>query len=183
MSIIAHTPYRSLWRTALVAGIVIAILAMAAPMVSAHEDTGVRLLIPSVGVDAPIVRLGIREFANGDVTWDTSTITSEVGFLDGMTWFGQPGNTVLGGHSELEGRVPAVFYDLDKVAVGDEVVVTHADGALRYVVTRAFEVNRRDLSILYPTNHEQLTIITCDTDSFTGSGYARRTVVIAERVG
>jgi LPXTG-site transpeptidase (sortase) family protein len=167
----------------IIAGIIITFAWFGTTIVTAHEDTGAVISIPSIGVNAPVVRLGLRQFANGDVTWDTSTITTQVGHLDGMGWFGQAGNTVLGGHSELAGRSPAVFYDLDKVEIGDEIVVTIGDTVYRYTVTRTFEVGQRDLSILYPTNNEQLTIMTCDTDSLSGGQYVRRTVIVAERAG
>jgi len=147
----------------------------------AFEDTGVTLSIPSIGVEAPIVSIGIRQFPNGDVTWDTTALTSQVGFLQGTAWFGQGGNIVLGGHSELADRVPTVFYELDQVAVGDEIFVITGDGHIRYVVTEVTTVNYRDLSILYPTASERLTIMTCDTASFSGGGYAQRDVIIAER--
>lgn len=149
--------------------------------VYATRDLGASISIPSIGVQAPVVRIGIRAFPNGEVTWDTSGLTTQVGHLEGMAWFGQSGNIVLGGHSELANRVPTVFYDLEEVAVGDEVIITQGSTTWRYVVTDTFEVSYRDLSILYPTTTERLTIITCALGSFSGSSYSRRTVVIAER--
>lgn len=148
----------------------------------AYVSTGARLSIPSIEVDAPIVTLGIRAFSNGDVTWDTTEITSQVGFLDGMAWFGQGGNTAIGGHSELADRVPAVFYQLDQVAVGDDIFVTVDGNQIHYRVTNTFTVRYTDLTILYPTSAEQLTLFTCDTASFNGGNYTRRDVVVAERV-
>ena len=148
----------------------------------AYVPTGATLSIPSIELNAPIVTIGIRAFANGAVTWDTSQIESEVGFLDGMSWFGQGGNTVLGGHSELADRVPAVFYELDRVAVGDEIIVTANGTEIHYQVTDTFTVNQSDLSILYPTSDEQLTLFTCDIESYNNGSYNRRDVVIATRI-
>jgi len=147
------------------------------------EDAVATITIPSIDVETSIVTLHIRSFPGGEVTWDTSTITSEVGFLEGTAWFGQGGNIVLGGHSELAGRVPSVFYELDDVAVGDEIVISEGGRTWRYRVIDSYEVDFRDLSILYPTSSERLTIMTCDTDSLTTGGrYNRRVVIIAERV-
>lgn len=148
---------------------------------AAYVDMGTTISIPSIEVEAPIVRIGIRAFPNGDVSWDTTRLTRQVGFLEGMSWFGEGGNIVLGGHSELTNRTPAVFYRLNEVAVGDEIIVTQGDTTWRYTVIQLREVGVRDLSILYPTNSERLTIMTCDINSFTGSAYSRRTVIIAQR--
>ena len=150
--------------------------------VGAYDATGANISIPSIGVDASIVSIGIRSFPNGEVTWDTTQLTNEIGFLQGTSWFGQGGNIVLGGHSELADRVPTVFYELDRVAIGDEIIVTVDGTEVRYVVTDVFNVNYRDLSILYPSNSERLTLMTCDPESLSGDGYSRRDVVIAERV-
>lgn len=144
-------------------------------------DAEVTISIPAIEVEAPIVTLFIRAFPDGQVTWDTSEITSEVGYLDGLPWFGEGGNIVLGGHSELTGREPSVFYDLDDVELGDEIIVNDHGEEYVYIVTDIFEVEQYDLSILYPTNTEQLTLMTCDVDSLVGGVYNRRVVVIAER--
>lgn len=152
----------------------------AAPAVKAQG--GMTISIPSIGVEAPIVTLRLRVFPDNSVTWDTSRITSQVGYFEGTAWLGQGGNTVLGGHSELDDRVPTVFYDLDKVAIGDEIIVTEGGRELRYVVTSRRSVDPYDLSVIRPTMTERLTIITCDTTSFDDDEYNRRVVVVAERV-
>lgn len=167
--------------------LIINIVVFAAPVAAIEDgefdasEFDVTISIPSIEVEAPVVTLFIRAFPDGQVTWDTSTITSEVGYLDGLPWFGEGGNVVLGGHSELVGREPSVFYELDEVELGDEIIVNDHDEEYVYIVTDIFEVEQYDLSILYPTNGEQLTLMTCDTDSLVGGVYNRRVVVIAER--
>lgn len=174
--------FRSIFAISIMTFTVILVNSVFATPTEAYAPTGAHLSIPSISVNAPIVTLGIRAFPNGSVTWDTTDITSEVGFLDGLSWFGQNGNTAIGGHSELADRVPAVFYQLDQVVVGDDIFVNVDDNELHYRVTRTFNVSQSDLSILYPTNSEQLTLFTCDTTSLTGGTYTRRDVVVAERV-
>lgn len=143
---------------------------------------GTTISIPSIDVYAPVVPLNLRVFPDNNVTWDTSEITSQVGYLQGTAWLGEGGNTVLGGHSELDGRAPTVFYDLDKVALGDEIIITEDGRELRYVVVSLQAVAPDDLSAIQPTTSERLTIITCDTTSFDDDEYNRRVVVVAERV-
>jgi LPXTG-site transpeptidase (sortase) family protein len=150
---------------------------------SASGNERLTLSIPSIDLQAPVVELELRAFANGDVTWDTATLTTEAGLLKGLSRFGEQGNTVLGGHSELDNRKPTVFYELNKVAVGDEIIVTEAGKQWRYVVTRTLAVAWDDLSVLKPSaGGEWLTLITCDPTSFAGGDYDRRVVVLAERV-
>lgn len=152
---------------------------------AAAQDAIATLHIPAIEVSAPIVPIYIKAFADGNVTWDTSGLHMTSGYLDGTGWFGQAGNIVIGGHSELARGQADVFYRLDQVAVGAEITI-HIDGAeLRYVVVNVYRVNYQDLSPLYPTDHEQLTLITCDLGSYNASTgtYSNRVVVVAHRVG
>lgn len=143
-------------------------------------DPGTRLSIPSIGVEAPVIPIPIRAQSHG-VTWDTSRLKMSVGFLELTDWFGSGGNTVLGGHSELARGQEDIFYYLDLVKVGDEIIV-NADGReFRYVVVQVFTVDQYDVEIVRPTPHEQLTLITCDTGSYNASNgeYDNRIVVVA----
>jgi LPXTG-site transpeptidase (sortase) family protein len=142
-----------------------------------------RLLIPSIEVNAPLHPVYVRQMPDGNSTWDVSGLHQSVGVFDGLTPIGQPGNAVIGGHSEQARGEADVFYNLHEVRVGDEVQVVAGENTLTYRVVSVREVNLYDLSILIDTEDERLTLITCDRDSFTGSGYGQRVVVVAQRVG
>lgn len=164
--------------------IVILTLLGAAQPAAATGGEGYRILIPSIQVEAPIVPVYIREFPNGDVTWDVSNLQMTVGHFEGLPHVGQGGNAVLGGHSEQARGQADVFYNLHRVSVGDSVIVTTGDTDFLYEVARVFSVSPNDLSVLYPSNAEQLTLITCDLASYQAENgaYSRRTVVVARRV-
>jgi len=148
-----------------------------APVISANEGQIGHLSIPSIGVEAPILTAPI-----GNGTWDVSHLHMTVGHLQHLPWFGQASNVVLGGHSlDTEGN-PDVFYNLSSVQVGDTITAYAGDQTFTYVVTEIRNVHYQDLSVLYPTNEERLTLITCDSASYNGSSYDRRDVVIATRV-
>lgn len=151
-------------------------------MVLSAQDTGTILVIPSINVNAAVVPIYVTELDNGDVTWDTRGLNMTVGHLSGLPWFGQGGNVVLGGHSERRRGEPDIFYQLDNVTVGQEIIVQTAGQELRYQVVETRRVNARDLSILMPSDGERLTLFTCDLDSYFGGNYANRFVVIAVRV-
>ncbi|MCA9914992.1 MAG: sortase [Anaerolineae bacterium] len=152
--------------------------------VAATGGEGLRILIPAIQIEAPIVPVYIREFPNGDVTWDVSNLQMAVGHFEGLPNIGQGGNIVLGGHSERERGEADVFYNLHRVSVGDSVIVTADDTSFHYEVEQVFSVPSSDLSVLYPSNSEQLTLITCDLASYQAENgaYSRRTVVVARRV-
>lgn len=156
------------------------LLAGTAMMTNAQENT--TIVIPSINVSAAVVPIFVSQMSNGDVTWDTRHLSMNVGHLSGLPWFGQGSNVVLGGHSELERGKPDVFYQLDAVTVGQEIIVYTGGQEYRYRVIETRVVNARDLSILMPTDGERLTLFTCDLGSYTGSDYSNRFVVIAERI-
>lgn len=141
-------------------------------------DAGVAISIPSIDVNAPIVTLPIRDLPHGR-TWDTSGLSMAVGYMEHTAWFGQGGNVVLGGHSELGRGQADIFYHLDQVAVGDEIIIYLDGSERRYVVASVFSVDQNDVSIVRPTPHEQLTIMTCDLESFDSGNYNNRVVVVA----
>lgn len=163
----------------LLTGLLLAALTWAAPARAASAT----LSIPSIGVEAPLVDVYLRQFPDGSITWDVAALTHEVGLLDGMARFGEGDNIGLGGHSLLGDGTPGVFYTLDQVRVGDEVLVTVDGHPRRYVVTRTLIVSEHDVRVFYPTDGERLTIITCDTRSYSGGRYLQRFVVVAEPAG
>jgi sortase (surface protein transpeptidase) len=120
----------------------------------------VRVLIPAIGVDSPLMELGLKP--------DGSLQVPATGFPAG--WFtggpapGQVGPAVLAGHVDWGGS-PGVFYRLRDVVAGDTITVARQDGS-----TVAFRVNR---VAKYPKNafptgavygnldHAGLRVITC----------------------
>src|SRR5688572_29519994 len=115
--------------------------------------------IPSIGVSAAIVEAPLSVELQ---TWDVSHLAMTVGHLQYTALFGQPNNIVLAGHSENANGEPDVFYNLDAVQVGDEIFVQSADLTYRYTVVRVDNVDHSDLSMLYSSPVETLTIFTCD---------------------
>lgn len=162
---------------------VLFISVFAVPSTSAQES--IILTIPKLELDALVVSIYLRAFDDGSVTWDTTNLHHNVGYFDGTAWFGQQGNTILGGHSELTTGEDSVFAKLHKLRRGDILNIKINGEILSYVVSSVSKVAAHDLSPLYPTTNEQLTLITCDTSSYNRSKrtYSRRIVVTAQRAG
>lgn len=137
----------------------------------------VRMLIPSIDVDAKIEVLevvgdSLQDPSNGDdIAW-----YKETGRL------GKKGNAVFAGHLNWYGQPEAVFYAIDQLKEGDEIVVRDQGcGEFTYLVEWAelIQVKDADMSeITGPSDEEMITLITCGgTWDPSISEYLQRTVV------
>lgn len=91
-----------------------------------------RIVVPALGVDAPVIRLGLQR----DGTLEVPATAHEVGWWSGGTLPGTTGPAVLAGHVNL-GDQRGVFARLAELAAGDRIDVAADDGTtISYVVTR-----------------------------------------------
>lgn len=136
------------------------------------------LFVPTIGVYAPIVELPPEE-----TTWNVTALgAASVGHLMGTSPLQTGGNSVVVGHVEMPDGRGGVFKTLHDLKVGDPVVVRIMDREQWYRVREFRNVAPDDLSVLYPTPHDQLTLITCDEYDFIAGVYRTRFVVIADSV-
>lgn len=140
---------------------------------------GTTLFIPSAGIYADIVQV----YVDDSGSWDVSHLGLNVGHLQGTQWLGHPGNVVLSGHVELGDGRKGVFATLNEVKLGDIIVVQQDGQEWRYEVTEIGTTTPDDLTPVYPTQNDQLTLITCGSYDFFQDSYLERTVVVAQRVG
>ena len=128
-----------------------------------------RLVISSIGLDAPIIPTKIKEIDYQGQTYYQWLAPNEpaVGWHDSSALLGLPGNSVLNGHHNVFGEV---FKDLVKVHEGDLIEVYSGEQVFRYRVALAMLLPERfkSLSIRFenarwilPTTDERLTLITC----------------------
>lgn len=142
-----------------------------------------RVVIPKIGVDAPLVAKGVD--ASGHMQVPDSP--EEVALYDFAGRPGEGANIVLAGHVDYHNYGPAVFARLRDLTLGDIVEVRlEGGGTYDYVVTQsvAYEAQGAPIEeIVGPTSRETVTLITCD-GTFNGAslGYSHRLVVRAERL-
>lgn len=150
-----------------------------APAPQFPAAAGPMLIIPSANIYSPVTTFYLDGTSWGIDPWEPL-----VGHLQGTAWLNTGGNMVFGGHSEYPNGRPGIFASLYNVHVGDEITVQEGDVQRRYVVTEVKTVSYDDLSVVYPTNHSRLTLITCDIPSFEPQSnfYAERLIVIADAV-
>jgi LPXTG-site transpeptidase (sortase) family protein len=98
--------------------------------VSQPAASAVRLRIPALDVDAPILALGM----NGYGGFEVPTTAYDVGWYEFSATPGAAGNAVFGGHLNWRGSL-GVFDRLDELAPGDMVYVDTPAGTVSYRVT------------------------------------------------
>ena len=149
-------------------------------------DVSTRLVIPSLGVDAPIQPVGLVELEENGRKYSQWQVPSDyaIGWHTTSARLGSPGNTVLNGHNNVHG---AVFRDLVDVDFGDEIIVHEGQRKHRYQVAHLelLEENDQPLSVrldnakwMFPTSDERLTLISCWP--YVGNTY--RVIVVATPV-
>ena len=141
-----------------------------------------RMRIDRLGIEAPLVRLGI----NADGNMAAPNEPELIGWYEFTAKPGTgSGNAVVAGHRDWRGYGPAVFWDLDDLERGDIIEVELRDGSVvRYAVTAGHTYPVADLDmreILARTEEETLTLITC-AGALQGNDYTDRHVVRATRI-
>ncbi|KQN41644.1 class F sortase [Frigoribacterium sp. Leaf44] len=138
--------------------------------------------VPAIGLDAPLIGLGIADDGAMEVPVDAD----DVGWFTGGGKPGGRGPTVIAAHVDSASG-PAVFARLDELVVGDRVDVTTVDGGVvSYAVTEVVDVPKAE----FPTTRvfgaqptDRLRLITCGGVFDRGSGhYDQNRVVFAEPV-
>ncbi|MFC8287310.1 class F sortase [Streptomyces cyaneofuscatus] len=104
---------------------------LGAPLPPAHEPVeGAAprsVEVPSVGIDAPVVRRGLDQ--DGAIDPPPYDLPQTAGWYGKGTEPGAEGAALLVGHVDTETR-PAVFYGLSAVRPGEKVKVTREDGSV-----------------------------------------------------
>jgi sortase A len=129
----------------------------------------VRLVIASIGLDAPVVEvMSHAGLVSGTAVREWSVADYAVGHHDTSADPSQGDNVVLTGHDDWRGEI---FRDLNKLRKGDAILVTTADGRThRYQVTDVLlrQIAGASLSqqlemgkLIEPTGDERLTLVTC----------------------
>lgn len=156
----------------------------AAPTPPARHVSGVRLEVPSIGLDLDVHGGGVS--SSGRVVPPVGRATWVRGF--GRVAPGGVGTAVVAGHVSAHGRRD-VFADLSSVRVGHELVVRSGSVVRTYAVTRVSVVDKakltRDAEVWGPNgSHRRLVLITCDDDlGYREDGHrVANYVVVAEAI-
>lgn len=125
-----------------------------------------RLHIPKIGVDAKVQHLGVTRSGN----MAAPSNFSDVGWYKLGTIPGKIGSAVISGHEDDAIATPAVFYNLNKLAIGDDVYVTDKNGNrlhFRVVDKKIVPYNLKgpELNAIFTrADKARLNLITCAGD-------------------
>ena len=114
---------------------------------TAAPDQAIRIQIPTIGIDAPVVQ--------GD-GWEQ--LKKGVGQNVGSANPGQNGNIVLSAHNDVYGEL---FRYLEKLAPGDQVVLYTQQRQYVYVVDRTAIVEPTAVEVMASTGSPTVTLISC----------------------
>lgn len=143
----------------------------------------VRLKIPIIGVNSAIEDALITPDGRMDVPKGSVNVA----------WFslgprpGEIGSAVIGGHFGIDYGIPKVFYNLDKLKVGDKIYIENdKDDTLAFVVRSISLFDRNaDASNVFTSSDglAHLNLITCEgVWNRVNDSYPKRRVVFADAI-
>jgi LPXTG-site transpeptidase (sortase) family protein len=144
-----------------------------------------RLRIPAIGVDTPVMSLGLA--ADGEVEVPPIAAHAPAGWYDGSPTPGQTGPAVLLGHVTVGRYGDGVFLHLDRLHPGDRVAIARKDGSVAdFAVEKVQTVpkSRFPTQAVYGNvDHPALRLITCGGTRVSGDGgYPDNVIVYASLV-
>lgn len=142
------------------------------------------LAIPALGIRAEVVRVGLEDDGAMEVPEDVST----VGWYELGVAPGEPGTAVVAGHVDGRTQGRGAFFELARLDLDDEVVLSGEDGAdVTWVVTgrRSYPKDELPVEELFVLGGApRLALITCGGDFDRGErSYVDNVVVLLEPAG
>ncbi|MPY64868.1 class F sortase [Streptomyces spongiae] len=140
----------------------------------------VRLRIPAIGVDTPVIRLGLA--SDGTVQVPPVTANDRAGWYRHSPTPGQTGPSVILGHATVGAYGDGVFRHLARLRRGERIVARLENGtsaqfavsAVRTVAKAEFPVD----AVYGDVDRPELRLITCGGPR-TGDGYRDNVIVFA----
>jgi hypothetical protein len=137
----------------------------------------VAVRLPRIAVTSEVIPLGKAPDGTVEVPQDPD----QVGWYAGGPRPGGVGPAVLLGHVNSE-RGPAIFYRLDQLRPGDEVLVDRADGSQARFEVTSTEQWRKDgfptADVYHPTLRPELRLVTCGGPIDPRTGRHRDNVIV-----
>ncbi|MFI6548232.1 class F sortase [Streptomyces prunicolor] len=158
------------------------------PAKTAHaalpRSVPVTLRVPAIGVDTPVMRLGLA--ADGTVQVPPITAHDRAGWYQHSPTPGQTGPSVILGHVTVGAYGDGVFRHLAKLRKGDRIEAGLENGTTAtFTVTTVRTVAKADFpsdEVYGNVARPELRLITCG-GTRTGTGYLDNVIVFATLTG
>lgn len=140
-----------------------------------------RLIIPSIGVNADIQKVGVDPKGEMEVPRNFG----EVGWFEFGAHPGEKGSAVIAGHFDGKNGGAGVFFNLYKLKKGDKLFVEDSGGAaIAFVVLESHLYNPGYADDVFSRNDGFfLNLITCDgVWDGTKKSFSKRLVVFTEKL-
>jgi sortase A len=117
------------------------------PIPTSAPDQVVRIQIPAINMDAPVVQGdGWEQLKKG--------VAQHIGSADPS----QDGNVVLSAHNDVYGEI---FRNLDRLSPGDQVILYTQQRQYTYIVDRTVLVEPTAVEVMASTGSPTVTLISC----------------------
>ncbi|WP_406305145.1 class F sortase [Streptomyces sp. NBC_00879] len=144
----------------------------------------VRLRIPEIRVDAPVMPLGLA--GDGSLEVPPAADRNLAGWWRDGTTPGAKGTAIVAGHVD-NARGRSVFYSLGALKKGHRIEVTRRDGRTAVFTIDAIEVydadSFPDAKVYGPKDRAELRVITCGGGFTEKTGYKGNVVAFAHLIG
>ncbi|MFF3401261.1 class F sortase [Streptomyces sp. NPDC002659] len=144
----------------------------------------VRLRIPEIRVDAPVMPLGLA--GDGSLEVPPAADRNLAGWWRDGTTPGAKGTAIVAGHVD-NARGRSVFYSLGALKKGHRIEVTRRDGRTAVFTIDAIEVydadSFPDAKVYGPKGRAELRVITCGGGFTEKTGYKGNVVAFAHLIG
>ncbi|MCX5292664.1 MULTISPECIES: class F sortase [unclassified Streptomyces] len=152
----------------------------AGPVSAVGRSTPVRLRIPAIGVDTPVMKLGLA--ADGTVQVPPIAAHDRAGWYEHSPTPGQTGPSVILGHVTVGAYGDGVFRHLKDLHKGEQIVARLENGtAAVFAVTDVRTVAKADFpskEVYGNVKRPELRLITCGGER-SGDGYLDNVIVFA----
>lgn len=138
------------------------------------------LIIPSIGVKANVVEVGLTKEGNMGISDDGRVVA----------WYrygkrpGEVGSAVINGHVDTKELKQAVFYDLDKLKKGDIIEVVDKNSVtfkFKVVAKKIYDFDDSSAEVFASSSVPMLNLITCAGEWIPSQKiYDKRIVVFSQ---
>lgn len=129
-----------------------------------HDDEKHTIVYPYYGDAYATLNCENAGLNDVPVYWGDSDDLLELGagHFNGSVYIGEKGNVVIAGHNHT------YFYNLPRCKEGDIVTLETSYGKFTYKVSEIVYFNKSDLTYIYPTEEDRLTLYTCWNNGMLG---------------